>query len=904
VADDLLLTKLFMPGLRPNHIRRPAVVARLEAGMKMGRAVSLIAAPAGYGKTAVALEWLRGDSRPTAWLSLDESDNSLAHFLYYLARALQSLPQPVAAGVQELLNAPAPGPPESLARALINDIISREQAEGERGRFVLALDDLHLVTEPAIFAFLERLLDHTLTQLHLVLITRRDPPLPLARLRARGTLTEVRQRHLSFSQAEARQLLESYLEVAPAEDDIRLLNEHTEGWVAGLQLAALSMQGLDAGEQRRVVAGFSGRHRFVLDYLTDEVLKRQPAEIERFLLHTSILSEMCGPLCDVILPPVEDGSRPTGQQMLEHLEQANLFLVRLDNERRWYRYHRLFGELLRARLAEYDPQLAPALHRRAAGWFEAQGYMPRAVSHALQAGDPELAAAVVERALMTTTTWSQVEAKDLLGWLEALPDDVTTRRPWLRLFRSRCLYIAGRTEAARRTLAELADWLEAHEDAPDAGRVLGRVRLDRASYAAVEGDADEGLAQARLALESIPVEDKIGRLRIVALLAMGHIRIGEMRQAEALLSDVAEQAQAVGLPVAAVPLLCNRAEAEMAQGRLTEAAHTCEQALELGLVGGRSIAATGFAWLQLGKIAFERDDLGDAESQLVKAIDLLAGAGIVESFGNAHGVLALVWQAQGRPAEALAEAQRGVEIAEEAGISRLITQAGAYRARIWLAQGQMELANRWMAAFQEAGPAKYLRTFEEATLARALLALGKQEEALALIEQRLPEAEATDRWLHVTEMLALRALARQRLGDDEGAMADTSRAAEMARPEGVRRLFLDLQEPMAALLRRLADQGYAHPFLGKLLTRFGAEQEGKMPAVTRQVIQAESLTKRELEILQGLAEGQTSKEIAERLYLSPNTVRTHLYNLYDKLGVHSRVQAINRARELGLLAES
>jgi LuxR family maltose regulon positive regulatory protein len=900
VADDLLLTKLFMPGVRPNYISRPAVVARLEAGLAMGRAVSLLAAPAGYGKTAVAVEWLRGSNRPVAWLSLDESDNSLAHFLRYLARALQNLPQPIGSRLQALLNAPKLGTPKPLATALINDIV---EAGGELGPFVLALDDLHLVTEAQVFAFLEILLEHAPAQLHVVLVTRRDPPLSLARLRAQGTLTEVRQRDLRFSEAEARQLLEGLLAVPFSEEDVRQLNQSAEGWVAGLQLAALSMQGLDAVERRRVVAGFSGRHRFILDYLTDEVLKRQSLEAERFLLHTSILSRMCGSLCDAVLNAGNDHPERNGQQMLEQLEQANLFLVRLDNERRWYRYHNLFGELLRARLGESDSALMPELHRRAAGWFEAEGHMPTAVSHALRAGDMEQAAGVVERAIMTVQTWSQVEMNELMGWLEALPEDVVARRPWLRLFRSRCLFVMGHTEAARQTLVELAAWLEAHEEAPDSGKILGRVRLDRASYAVVEGDAEEGLAQAELALETMPPDDRIGRLRVLALLALAHIRKGSVRQAEALLSDVAEQAQAVGLPAAAVPLLCNRADAELAQGRLTEAAHTCEQALEMGVVQGHPIAVTGFAWLQLGKIAFERDNLSDAENHLLKAVELLAGAGIGESFGAIHGVLALVRQAQGKPAEALAEAQRAVEIAEEAGIKRMISLAGAFRARIWLAQEQAALVSRWMTEYQTAGSAPYLRAFEEATLVRALLAAGASEQALTMIDNRLPEAEEASRWFDVIELRALRALTGRDQGDAEGALADIRLALDLARPEGMRRLFLDLGAPMAELLKRLSERGHADPFVRELLTRFGAVQEGEPFAVSHQASLVEPLTKRELEVLHGLAAGQTSQEIAARLYLSPNTVRTHIYNLYDKLGAHSRVQALNRARELGLLAD-
>jgi len=559
------------------------------------------------------------------------------------------------------------------------------------------------------------------------------------------------------------------------------------------------------------------------------VLRRQPPEIERFLLHTAILEQMCGPLCATLFAPEAGAGGETpvavdGQQLLETLDAANLFLVRLDNERRWYRYHTLFGELLRARLRATDPGLVPILHRRAAEWFAQAGHMPQAVHHTLQAGDPEQAAVVVEQAILTVSTWSQVETNELMRWMEALPAGVVTRRPWLRLFRSRALFVMGRTAEARRVLAELTAWLAdsgaAQEgDRPEeADRILSLARLDRASYAVVDGDAEEGLAQAHLAMAALPADDQFSRLRIHALMALAHSRLGNVRQAETLLSDAAEQAQVVGMPVAAVPLLCNRAEVELIQGRLAEAGHTSEEALALGTVQGQEIAATGFAWLQLGKIAYYRDELAEAEKNLRHAIELLASAGIGESFGNAYGVLALIKQAQGDAAAANSEAQRGLEIAQASGIIRLVGQAQAYQARIWLAQGQTAPAAQWAEKFQEAPPVSYQQVFAELTLVRFLLAQEAGEEAGQLIRRRLPEAEAAGRWLHVLEMMLLRALIRQQNGDQEGALADMRRALDLARPEGIRRLFLNEGVPVVNLLKAVWKAGHAAEFVVDLLS--------------------------------------------------------------------------------------
>jgi len=705
-------------------------------------------------------------------------------------------------------------------------------------------------------------------------------------------MTELRQGDLRFTPEEAAAFLNRSMGLQLAPSEIAALERHTEGWITGLQLAALSMQGREPAAITRFIAGFSGRYHFILDYLTDEVLQRQPQPVQAFLFRTAMLDRLCGSLCDAVL---DDADLAPGKEMLEQLESANLFTVPLDDEQEWYRYHHLFAELLRARLQETQPDLVPELHRRAAAWYERGGFSSEAVQHALATGDDALAAEVIERAILRIATWSRADTAMIQRWLAALPDEAVQPRPWLRLFRSRLLYVSGQPELASQTLQALEAWLQDHPTTPDAGRIRGLVVADWASYAAVLGNVQQAKDLVRQALAHAPKDDPIARLRAPAILGMAHSRAGEVSEAHGAFSQAAEIALAAGLGFAAAPLMCNLAEIEIAQGRLRQAMQTCERADKLAVVDGAPMSVAGFVRLETGKILYEWNDLHAAERHLLEGLELLSQAGISESFGSGHAVLALVRQALADHDGALVAAQQAVQIAQRANVPRLVSFTSAYQARVWLAQGRLDLAAGWAEEYQQTGETEYLREFEDLTLARVLLAGGQPAEALAVLDARLMPARDAGRISAVIEIQALRALA---LPTPDEALDALQQALNLAEPEGYVRLFLDAGEPMQALLKRAAARGIVPHYVSRLLAALSPARPAAARAPQPLV---EPLTGRELEVLHLLAEDLSNREIGRRLFISLPTVKSHTRNIYGKLGVQNREEAVARAQALGIL---
>ncbi|MCJ7738838.1 MAG: hypothetical protein MUQ10_16250, partial [Anaerolineae bacterium] len=477
MAISILKTKLYAPPIRADLVSRPRLIERLNA--RPERKLTLISAPAGFGKTTLATEWLRSAGRPLSWISLDEGDNDPARFLGYLAAALQSISSEIGGSVHQQLEGPQPPPIETLLTDLVNDI------DAHSPPFIIVLDDYHVISSQQVHEIIRFLVAQEPPQMHLVILSRQDPPLPLPLLRGRGQLLEIRQADLCFTPDEATTYLNQAMRLGLDTANIAALKAHTEGWIAGLQLAALAIRAQSAGggpdSVSQFIDGFSGRHHFILDYLADEVLRHQPEPIYTFLLRTSILEQMCGSLCDAIVDLPKETIPTSGQQILEQLHRANLFVVPLDDERHWYRYHRLFGDLLAARLRESAPAEVPALHRRAAVWFEENDLPVEAIRHALAIPDYDLAGDMIEHAISQAAGWSSINAAILHEWLGVLPEDVVSARPRLRLFSSRILYLTGRRETAARILDDLADSLRDDPAHPDAHELLGLVVADRAS---------------------------------------------------------------------------------------------------------------------------------------------------------------------------------------------------------------------------------------------------------------------------------------------------------------------------------------------------------------------------------------------------------------------------------------
>ncbi len=910
MPTSLLTTKLNIPQVQPRLVPRQHLIDRLDHGLRMGRRMTLVSAPAGYGKTSILAEWIHhlGDTGlAVTWLSLDERDDKLARFLSYLVAALQPVDPRLGASILEVLNAPHPHmlSPEALIATLVNEMAETALP------FVLVLDDYHTVIDQAIHDAVHFLLEQMPPHAHLAISTRHDPPLSLTRLHGQGQVTEIRQQDLQFTPEEAAAFLQ-HMELSLQRRDVATLIERTEGWIAGLQLAALSLQGKGSQEASRFIARFSGRYHFVLDYLTDQVLEHQPAPVQTFLLDTAILDRMCGPLCDAIVhsrlldgeTPVEGTARfSSSQQILEYLEHANLFMVPLDDERRWYRYHRLFADLLRTRLEEKAPARLAELHCLAASWYDENGLSAEAVDHALRAQDPPMAASILERAIHQTATWSQVDVATFTGWLDSFPQDVIRSRPWLQLSASRVRYLAGDQDSAEHLLRELEDSLHAGSS-PDAERLLGLITADRASYAAVRGEVKTALALVERALGHLPRDSHATRMRFTSIQGLAYLRAGDVRHADQAFTEAIAAAFAVDLPYAAALFTCNLAEVQTLRGQLRQAMETCKRALALGTIDGRLTAPAGFAGIAIAKVLYEWNDLGAAQEAILQGLDLLKQGGTPDGFGTGHAVLAQIARALGDETVAMDAIQQAAQAAASFGIPRVVHFVAAHRARLWLTSGRTDLASQWAREYERIGETEYLRAFEDLTLARVLLAEHRPHDALPLLDTHLQWAQSDGRVGHEIETRALRALCRLALDDLDHALASIKRALDLAEPEGYVRTFVDTGDPMALLLQETAHEG--HPYALHLLSSaFVHLEDGQAAGAAQRTAAAsplpEPLTDREREVLLVLAEGLSNAEIARRLVISLPTVKSHTRNIYGKLGVHSRRDAVTRARQLGIL---
>jgi len=975
MATPLLATKLYIPPVRPELVMRPRLVERLNAGL-FARKLTLISAPAGFGKTTLLSEWVAdlgltsAGGKPEkvqgqkskirmAWLSLDAGDNDPVRFLAYLIAAFQTIDESVGRGALGALQSPGfakastPSPMEELLTVLINQI------NAIPGGCVLVLDDYHLVTAQTIHDALAFLLDHMPANLHLVIATRADPPLPVARLRGRGELTELRQPDLRFTPEEVTEFLNRAMGLELSGDDVVALASRTEGWIAGLQMAALAMQRQDAGRTSGFIQAFTGSHRYILDYLVEEVLQRQPSSIQTFLLQTAILDRMTAPLCDAVTEsqqisksanlqisksaslqaddlPICRFADLSAKEILEYLERYNLFVVPLDNERRWYRYHRLFADLLRARLhQEMGAQGLASLHRRASTWYEHNGLEPLAIDHALAASDFERAAHLIEQTAETTLMRSEVVT--FLNWVEALPDELVRARPTLCLFHAWALLMGGHPpDAVESRLQDVEG---------DTDLISGKVDTLRGLIAAFQGRTSYASELSRQALEQLPEGDSFFRGVAAWNLSICRLLSGDVVATGQALDEAARVGQETGNVMVAVMALCHLAEARRAQGQLYEATEIYQQAMALAVdEQGQPLPVAGMALIGLGELSREWNDLEAAARYLVEGIELASQWG---EFGTLDGYvyLARVRQAQGDEPGARAAIQKAQQIAiqfEATELDDIIV--AACQARLWAAQGDIEAAMRWVekrgleattgATELEEGGSFYdhmMRQYEYVTLARVLLAQGRPDEALPLLEPALAMAEQQGRHEGVLKIEILRAVAFQVRGDVAQAMACLEHALSLAEPGGYVRAFVDEGEPMRELLRQAASRGIAPEYVSKLLAAFerGTKDQGPTtkaedsPSVFRSFdklrtgpsdygrsvrlragaspVLVEPLSERELEVLRLLTTHLSSTEIAKELCISANTVRFHIKNIYGKLGVHRRSDAIDRASELGLL---
>jgi LuxR family maltose regulon positive regulatory protein len=915
MATPILWTKLYIPPLRPNLTPRPRLIERLNRGLRRTPGVTLISAPAGFGKTTLVNEWLRQSDLCAAWLSLDETDNDPTRFLTYLVAALQQIGHTIGQIGQGTAQTPHSAPTEALLTGLINEIAANSTP------FVLVLDDYHVIKAQSIHHALTFLLEHLPPHMRMVITCRADPPLPLARWRGRGQLTELREADLRFTTEEIALFFNEISGLNLSAAQVQALENRTEGWITGLHLAALSMQGHD--DLTGFINGFTGSHRYILDYLTDEVLSRQPEEVQRFLFRTSILDRLSGPLCDAVVgrgageqgsrgknylsppPPGPSAPRPvsppaSSQEILEYLESANLFLISLDDERRWYRYHHLFADLLRHRLRRNSPDQLPALHCRASEWYEQNGLLAEAIGHALAAADFERASALIEQTAWEVLTRGEIAM--LLSWLNRLPDELARSRPRLRMFNAWARAMAGQPDAAESYLQDI-----------DSEDPQGEVAAVRAYVAFLQQDS-RAIELSRQALEHLPKQNSF--MRSIMAMSLGtayYWALGDPVAAMRSLTKAVSLGQAAGDSYLVLMATSTLGQAQQMRGQLYQAAETYRQALQLATLStsqgegggggsGRPPPFAGLAHIGLAGLLYEWNDLDGAQRHAQEGIRLGERGQSVDVLqgGCSYLTLAELYQARGEVGNALEMMRKAEQFAQGHNQPYVIALAAALRARLWLAQGNVMAASRWA---QERGLSandelSYARETEYITLARVLLAQGQAGEALGLLARLLEAAQAAERMGSVIEILALQALTFEAQGDVDRALSALEQALCLAEPEGYIRTFVDEGPSMALLLQQSLSQGIVPSYASQLLLALRETTGLASPAAQPLV---EPLSERELEVLRLVAAGLSNREIAEELYLSINTVKAHTKNIYSKLNVRGRMQAADRARELDLL---
>ncbi|MGD8855663.1 MAG: LuxR C-terminal-related transcriptional regulator [Chloroflexota bacterium] len=917
----MLQTKLYLPIPRPDRVPRPRLTGLLDSALQPGGKLVLISAPAGSGKTTLVSAWLQALARPEAseiaplpihrpcWLSLDESDNDLVRFLVYLAAALERAAPGLGERALSLLRGPQSPPVESFMIALINDIaaLAREEDNADR-RLLLTLDDYHLIDSQAIHDALTFLVDHLPGQMRLILISRADPPLPLARWRGRGHLLALDGRDLRFTIDETRQFLNRVMGLDLSQEETVALVSQTEGWIAGLQMAALALNARGPGRQDRT--GRSARplndqlagSRLIMDYLLQEVLQGQPADLQEFLLQTSVLKRLSGPLCDAVT------GHTNSQAILSDLERRNLFLFSLDQEGRWYRYHHLFAELLRQRLAQDRPEIVVELHRRAGSWYQAGGFMAEAIQHTLAAGDAEQAAGLVEKAADPALMQGQFQT--VLSWISRLPNDAVRARPRLCVYQAFLMLFEGHP------LTDVEVALRAAEEAdPAAGKskpAAGEAILIRAILALLQGDIETAAELSQEALTLLP--DSAPFMISLALrnAASIHSMTGDTPAAIEGLTKAIALTERIGDKAGLIITYYNLARIYMVQGRLHAARETLARALALGRDGrGRPLPIVARSLISLADIKREWNELNEASRLVQDGIELARQVMTFWSLGG-YVLLSQIRQAEGDVIAAQAAMDVALELAVRFDATELDDRAvELYQAQLWLAQGNIAAVERWasrilgdeLASAPRQPPAGQMvgwyvvHELEQLLLARLHLAQGRTEQAQRLLESLLPAAESHQRMGVVMAIHIALALKWHASGDKRQALELLTGVLAQAEPEGYVRLFLDEGPAMAELLRLIPPDSPVAAYASRLLAAFTPVQPPGPLAEPAPGL----LTERELDVLRLLPSHLTSTEIAAELNISANTARFHIKNIYSKLDVHNRTEAVTQARQLGLI---
>jgi LuxR family maltose regulon positive regulatory protein len=902
-SSPLITTKLSAPQLRAGLVARPNLLVQL--GESAERACTLVCASAGYGKTTLLVDWIAefkkipGSDRPiVCWLSLDEGDNEPIRFLSYLVAAIETGGAGISAEAGTMLRSITPPPLQTILAALINDLAKLANS------IYLVLDDYHFVANTAIHESMDFLLHHLPSNVHLVLATRSDPPVHLARLRARGQLLEIRAKDLQFTLPETAQLLNQVMALEIRPEDVSRLEERTEGWVAGLKMVGMALR--NQPDSSSFVRDFSGSNRYILDYLVEEVLRLQPTPIQGFLLKTSILERLCGPLCDAVMGSSPVKGAPSAQDILERLDKENLFLISLDAERSWYRYHHLFADLLHARLAKEFSRDVPGLHIRAAEWLEGNQHISEAIDHYLAAQAYFPACRLIE--MQVEALLGRNGMTFLMGWIGRLPAEVALTRPWLCIAQA---WYARFTDDVDRmeSFLQAAERNISEQDPPNLRNTWrGHIACLRGFIAERRGDLPGTIKMALLALDALRPGDAANRNFARYMLGRAHFLRGDLKEAAETLSETVRACIETESTNIVAPTVAALSRLYRVEGRLREGMELLKQAsAHMERWDPRLVTVAGTAFACRAYLLLERNELDAAEELGIRSLRLCERWLHPTSICGCYCLLVRVYLAQGK-LSAAAEAVRCAEesIRGHSPFAEAISELNAVRVRYWLADGEFSQASQWADNYIKGrdpdSAFSIPKEQDEITRARILVASGKFDLAIETLERLTAAAETGQRFGNLIEILNLQALALHGRGDVTRALVMLQKSLGLAEPEGYVRIYLGEGRALRKLLETYVQsssplhKSYAQELLAvQNGTAAAATEKGRPPDLI------EPLTARELEVLRLLAEGFSNRQIAETLVLSEGTIKFHVHHVIEKLQSHTRSEALAKARKQKLI---